>query len=110
MKQYISFAGLSALVSVLGLFYKPLKLVAVPLNSEEDNNATTQLKAQKQQNRALSISSIDDQKSLVIKVKNQLRVITWLYILMSSRKFNSRLTVSHNLCFEYGLGQNWLSA
>ena len=37
----ISFlTGLSALVSVLGLFYKPLKLVAVPLNPEKDINAT----------------------------------------------------------------------
>ena len=73
----ISFlTGLSALVSVLGLFYKPLKLVAVPLNPEKDINATSQVKAQKQQNRALSISSIDDQKSLVVKVINQLRVIT----------------------------------
>ena len=46
----ISFlTGLSALVSVLGLFYKPLKLVAVPLNPEKDINATAQEKAQKQQ-------------------------------------------------------------
>ena len=50
--------------------------MAVPLNPEKDINPTAQVKAQKQQNRALSISSIDDQKSLVIKVKNQLRVIT----------------------------------
>ena len=50
--------------------------MAVPVNPETDISATARVKAQKQQNRALSISSIDDQKSLVIKVKNQLRVIT----------------------------------
>ena len=68
-------AGLSALVSVLGLFYKPLKLVAVPLNHMKDIKATSKVKAPNLQNRALSISSIDDQKSLVIKVKkNHLRI------------------------------------
>ena len=67
----ISFlTGLSALVSVLGLFYKPLKLVAVPLNHEKDIKATSKENAPNLQNRALSISSIDDQNSLVIKVKN----------------------------------------
>ena len=68
-------AGLSALVSVLGLFYKPLKLVAVPLNREKDIKDTSKIKPPKLHNRALSISSIEDQKSLVIKVKkNHLRI------------------------------------